>query len=61
MGNAGIRHRQNKLTRRWHVYTVGRNGERLNHSESLNSKEAVRVNIQATIDAVLHGTIDWPD
>jgi hypothetical protein len=58
---AGIRYRQNRLTRRWHVTIVGRNGEKLHHSETLNSKDAVRTNIDAVIDAVMHGRIDRPD
>lgn len=52
--------RKAKLRKRWHVVLIGANGEPLSTSETLNSVDAVNVNVQAQLGAlaaVKH--VDW--
>lgn len=53
--------RQNRLTRRWRVVLIGRNGEPLSVSETLNSADAVNTNVQAQRDAIAASEhVVWP-
>ena len=49
--------RKARLRRRWYVVLIASNGKTLTTSELLNSKQAARVNIAATVIDARHATI----